>query len=112
MKTNCYMIWILALMTTLASAQAVATSANRSLTSERINGTALVVPVQHGSEGVAVLRAQIRLDRARFSPGEIDAAYRSNMCRASAGFPESRGLPLTGEVDAATGTALGGDGAP
>ena len=55
------------------------------LTAETVNDAAQTTAVTAGSRGAAVLRAQILLDRWRFSPGEIDGAYGSNMRRAIAG---------------------------
>ncbi len=55
------------------------------------------------------LRAQVLLDRAYFSPGEIDGAAGSNLRRALNGFQANRGLTVTGELDAATWTALNSD---
>jgi lipoprotein-anchoring transpeptidase ErfK/SrfK len=106
------MIRILALAATAASAQAVAASTPAALAAETVNDAALVAPVKSGDKGAAVLRAQILLDRARFSPGEVDAAYGSNMRQAITGFQTSRGLPVNGEVDAATWQALDSDNAP
>ena len=58
------------------------------------------------------LMAQILLDRAHFSPGEIDGASGSNTRRAIAGFQAGNGLPVTGELDDATWAALKRDPAP
>jgi len=72
-------------------------------------GAATVGPKAHGPE---VLRAQVLLDRAHFSTGEMDAAYGSNMRQAILGFQKLHQLPLTGVVDAATWTELERDQAP
>ncbi|MDQ3229843.1 MAG: L,D-transpeptidase [Pseudomonadota bacterium] len=59
----------------------------------------------------SLLRAQILLDRAHFSPGEIDGAGGSNTRKAIAGFQRSKDMPDSGELDAATWTALDAGGA-
>lgn len=58
------------------------------------------------------LRAQVLLDRANLSPGEIDGAYGSNMRQALSTFQASRKLPVTGKLDDATWNALNADNSP
>lgn len=89
-----------------------AATASAMLTPEAVNDANLTSPVKAGGKGPSVLRAQILLDRARFSPGELDAAYGSNMRRAIVGFQTSRHLPTSGEMDAPTWAALDADTAP
>ncbi|MGI4717125.1 MAG: L,D-transpeptidase family protein [Janthinobacterium lividum] len=59
-----------------------------------------------------LLHAQVLLDRARFSPGEIDGAYGSNMRQALNTFQAMRKLPVTGKLDDATWAALNADTTP
>ncbi len=50
----------------------------------------------------SVLAAQVMLDAAGFSPGEIDGKAGANFGRAVAAYQQSRGLDTSGKVDNAT----------
>ncbi len=76
------------------------------LTAETVNDVKVVQPVGPKAQGAAVLRVQILLDRAHFSPGEIDAAYGDNVRKAIVAFQKSNGLTATGLVDEPTWAAL------
>ena len=69
-------------------------------------------PAAQQAEFERLLRAQVLLDRARFSPGEIDGAFGSNMRQALSGFQKARGLTVSGKLDDATWNALNADTAP
>jgi lipoprotein-anchoring transpeptidase ErfK/SrfK len=77
-----------------------------------VNAPAAQQFIGPGSTGAAVLRAQILLDRAHFSCGEIDAEYGSNLEKTLTAFQRARGLSPTGIVDPATWTVLDQDRAP
>lgn len=72
---------------------------------EAVNHARLARHVAHHFSN-AVLRAQILLDRAHFSPGEIDGHFDRNMAEALKGYQAAQGLPVTGRLDAATWKAL------
>src|SRR5437763_5565556 len=68
--------------------------------------------IRVGDKGDAVMRAQILLDRAHFSCGEIDGEFGSNLEKTVTAFQEERHLQPTRTVDAATWGVLNGDQAP
>ncbi len=80
----------------------------------RIVPLALLLPVLATASppDAEVLRIQVLLDRAHFSPGEIDGAEGSNTRKAIAAFQRSRQLPDSGVPDPATRSALDADVAP
>ena len=79
---------------------------------QQLNGDTATPELKQGAKGPAVVRAQVMLDRAWFSVGEIDGDYGSNMTRIVKAFQQARGLPVTGSLDAATWQALGAQQAP
>lgn len=94
-----------------STASAAATPATQ-LTAEAVNNAALLDPVDAKANSAAILRAQILLDRAHFSPGEIDAGFGGNMRNAINAYQTSRGLTVSGNIDAQTWAALNKDDLP
>ena len=79
----------LVMMSAAEAAQTSVPDTKTPLTAESVNDVTLVQPVGSKMQGAAVLRAQILLDRAHFSPGEIDAAYGENVRKAIMAFQKS-----------------------
>ncbi|MGA8227775.1 MAG: peptidoglycan-binding domain-containing protein, partial [Xanthobacteraceae bacterium] len=53
-----------------------------------------------------LIKAQVLLDRARFSPGEIDGRAGGNFQKALAAFKVAQGLPNDSKLDANTWSKL------
>jgi lipoprotein-anchoring transpeptidase ErfK/SrfK len=92
----------------IKQAQALPATLNPALIDDRAE-TSTVGP---DTTGETVIRVQVLLDRAHFSPGEIDGRFGPNLLIAISGFQRSRKLPDTGVVDASTWAALNADTAP
>lgn len=84
----------------------------RSPAANEIEDSTKTGAVGPGSTGPRVVRAQILLDRARFSPGEIDGIYGEDLRVAVKGYQENHGLKPTGTIDAEMWRLLDGDTRP
>ena len=73
---------------------------------ETLNAASLLPGHGHAAGAHAVARAQVLLDRAWFSPGEIDGHQGRNLQRALTAFQRANGLKASGRLDAATAKAL------
>lgn len=83
------------------------------ITVQAANSSAfLPPPVDPNIQSPTLLRAQVLLDRAGFSPGVIDGRYGENVRQALAAFQKAKGLPSNGTLDQATWDALNAGGGP
>ena len=95
------------------SATRKARKGTRNRTAEpKFSAEAVNQPSFTGTEGFGILRAQILLDRAHFSPGEIDGKMGANFDRAIRGFQTARKIAVSGKLDEPTWTALNADASP
>jgi lipoprotein-anchoring transpeptidase ErfK/SrfK len=86
--------------------------AARSLAENEIEDITKTGAVGPEAKGSRVVRAQILLDRARFSPGEIDGVYGDDFGIAVKGYQENHGLKATGTIDVEMWRLLDSDTAP
>jgi lipoprotein-anchoring transpeptidase ErfK/SrfK len=84
----------------------------RSLVGNAIEDSTKTGAVGPGATGPSVVRAQILLDRASFSPGEIDGVYGESFGIAVKGYQENHGLEPTGTIDAEMWRLLDRDARP
>lgn len=73
-----------------------------SISPPALNAGAMRLPLDGNAEGPSVLRAQILLDRALFSPGIIDGHWGKNTEKAIYWFQHREGLPTTGRLNGET----------
>jgi lipoprotein-anchoring transpeptidase ErfK/SrfK len=71
-----------------------------------VDNLATMDAVALNDDGSAVLRAQILLDRAHFSVGEIDGIFGTNMLNSLKAYQTARGLTADGVMNPATWEAL------
>ncbi|MBV8839196.1 MAG: peptidoglycan-binding protein, partial [Alphaproteobacteria bacterium] len=98
---------LVVLILALPSAQA----ARRAPSLDDINAAEPAKNAAQASES-ANIRAQVLLDRARFSPGAIDGRRGENFAAALRAFQRQNELPANGDLDAATFDRLTQDSAP
>jgi lipoprotein-anchoring transpeptidase ErfK/SrfK len=72
------------------------------ITMESVNNGPALLPVHGDVAGPSVLRVQILLDRARFSPGIMDGRWGRNTEKAVFWLQRREGLRATGAVDEPT----------
>ena len=65
-----------------------------------------------GDKGSSVLRAQILLDRAHFSCGELDGNFGTNLERILGAYQFTHNLPEQSKIDSAMWAALNADQSP
>ena len=94
-----------------ATAAAAQDGAGGTALLERVNAATDRPFLAKGARGESVLRVQVLLDRAWFSPGEIDGVFGANLQRSVRAFQKARGLGATGRIEAQTWQALQSDAA-
>jgi lipoprotein-anchoring transpeptidase ErfK/SrfK len=72
------------------------------ISAREVNTGPVFLPLSGDVSGPSVLRAQILLDRAFFSPGIIDGRWGKNVAKAVYFFQQAEGIRATGRVDSAT----------
>jgi lipoprotein-anchoring transpeptidase ErfK/SrfK len=106
MSSRCLFVAIVLLLASGGGAAA------RELSLETINAAEWPAKKADGLEPT-IVKAEVLLDRARFSPGVIDGVASDNFRKALSAFQKARQLKADGRLDAATWTKLSeGAGTP
>ena len=95
----------------LLAALGTADAASRGLAPDEINAAAPGKAPAKNPQALNI-RAQVLLDRAKFSPGAIDGKGGENFANALRAFQSRNGLPASGKLDAATFEKLAQDAEP
>ena len=72
------------------------------ISAQEMNRTPIFLPLSGDIGGPSVLRVQVLLDRAFFSPGIMDGRWGKNVAKAVYFFQQREGLRTTGRVDSLT----------
>jgi len=72
------------------------------ISAQTVNQHPMHLPLYGDVAGPSVLRTQVLLDRALFSPGVIDGRWGTNTEKAIFWFQTREGIPATGHLDEAT----------
>lgn len=84
----------------LVLSAAVGPAFSQQLTIESVRDAEFAPPIDRsGARSPVLLKAQVYLDRARFSPGVIDARFGGNTTQAIAAFERHNDLPVDGRLD-------------
>ena len=90
----------------------VASSTTSNRIAQAIENRLDMADVRPGTAEPRVVRAQILLDRARFSPGQIDGRYGGDLGIAVKGYQENHHLNPTGTIDTQMWRMLNADKRP
>ena len=112
MKTRQYLSVLITCATCVAAANLSAATAAPSMNPDTLTDAQRAKPVGPQSKGAIVLRAQVLLERAHFTSGEIDGSFGMNLRKAIAGYQKASDLTVTSTVDSATWAALNADVEP
>ncbi len=96
-------MFFLSMSLTAVYAAHSASRAKAELSSEAINSAA---PGERSEKVALIVKVEVLLDRAHYSPGQIDGKDGENFRKALEAFQQANNLAATGKVDAGTWNAL------